>query len=79
MYDDAKVADRETRNRIHAEAARAAHTTAPKCSECSRRMYKDTFNGMWVCYSQGHGGYQTQEQVAQLLYVEFLEGEGFAS
>jgi hypothetical protein len=39
-------------------------------------MYKDNFNGMWVCHESGHGGYQTQDQVARLIYNELMESEG---
>ena len=75
-----RFADEATHNRIHAEASRLAHrhSYAPRCDEdCGRRMRMDSFNGMWICSRDDHGGYQTQDQVARLIYVELLESEGF--
>jgi hypothetical protein len=69
--------EREIRDRCGEEAARLAHrgSYAPRCN-CGKRMYKDNFNGMWVCHESGHGGYQTQDQVARLIYNELMESEG---
>ena len=54
--------------------------TAPKCPTCGRRMYMDNFNGMFICYMPSHGGYQTTDQVENLLYDEMIaEIEGAAS
>jgi len=51
---------------------------APKCATCACRLYKDNFNGMWVCRDGEHGGYQTEAQVAALIESEILWGRGFA-
>ena len=66
-----------TRDRLHGEARRLAHrgSYSPRC-DCGKRMYKDSFNGMWVCYEQGHGGYQTTDQVAHLIYAELAKSQG---
>jgi hypothetical protein len=73
-----KVASRADRERIRSEAGRLARTrrTAPTC-DCGLVMLNDSFNGMWYCREQGHGGYQTQEQVTELIYAEMMRNEGY--
>ena len=52
---------------------------APRC-HCGLWMNLDTFNGMFYCREQGHGGYQTQEQVVHMHYDEMIRDiEGGAS
>lgn len=73
-----KFADWDTRMRIDNEARRYAHGNryVPTC-KCGRRMNKDDFNGMWHCWERDHGGYQTEDQVAHLIYLELLRNEGY--
>lgn len=75
---------REERERLEASARLSARigSRAPKCSVCGQRMRKDDFNGMWCCRGdyganrETHGGYQTQDQVARLLYTEDATEKG---
>jgi len=78
MLSDKRFADQATRDRLWKEAARLAHRkqAAPTC-HCGRRMRMDDFNGMWHCFEEGHGGYQTRSQVEGLFFNELLMGEGY--
>jgi len=70
--------ERELRDRLYDEAQRLANGNqyAPVCGSCDRRLYKDNFNGMWVCYDSDHGGYQTTDQISCLIYTQMIESAG---
>lgn len=73
-----KVAPPDVREEFWNAAFRQAHgnRVAPQCA-CGLRMRKDDFNGMWFCRERGHGGYQTESQVASLLFKEMLRDGGY--
>lgn len=73
-----RYADPQTRKRLHDKAHRAMSLGAVPYCHCGRGMHKDSFNGMWHCWEEEHGGYQTQDQVTNILYMALLKGEGYS-